>query len=845
MTPLLSEQKYFAKLPVSQQLEMRNILVILALLAAGMVLAWALPPLPGVQGIAGYLPLHTLLETIAIVIAMLVFAVGWNAYSEKMPGYIVLLACAFFGVGLLDFTHQMSYAGMPDFITQGSPQKSISFWLAARTLATLALFAVAVMHWRPFASAKTRYILLASVIAIVAATHWLLLFHDDLLPPVFIPDKGLTPFKVYYEYILIALNLLAALLLWLRMRKPQPFNASGLFAALCVMAMSEFFFTLYAVTTDIFNVLGHIYKAISYLFLYQALFVATVKSPYKLLKASQNQLQATLDALPDLMFELDIDGRYVDYRAANSDLLAMPAQEFLGKELHEVMPAEAAEICMSALQEAHQHGHSQGKQIQLFVPQGMRWFELSVSPKPEEAGQPPHFIMLSRDVTERKAADAQIHTLAYYDALTGLPNRRLLADRLQQAFLSSARNEQNGAVLFVDLDQFKKINETKGYEIGNLLLTEVGMRLSAKVRTGDTVARIGSDEFIVVLETLGTHANEAAAQAGWFADEIQIALSLPYQLQGNTHHITPSIGIALFNGQQDSLDNLLKHAEVAMQQAKISGRNAIRFHDQTMQAALEVRAELENELRVALGKNQLQLYYQIQVDSLNRPQGAESLLRWIHPERGMISPAQFIPMAEETGMILPIGLWVLQTACAQLREWQKNPLTRDLVMAVNVSAKQFHQADFVSQVQRVLMESGVKPYMLKLELTESMMLEKMDDIIARMRELKLLGVQFSMDDFGTGYSSLLHIKRLPLDQLKIDQSFVRDINEDANDAAIVKAIIAMSDALGLSVIAEGVETQAQREFLEKSGCHAFQGYLFSKPVPLEQFEKLLALPHLV
>jgi EAL domain-containing protein (putative c-di-GMP-specific phosphodiesterase class I) len=344
---------------------------------------------------------------------------------------------------------------------------------------------------------------------------------------------------------------------------------------------------------------------------------------------------------------------------------------------------------------------------------------------------------------------------------------------------------------------------------------------------------------------LGAHANEAAAQAGWFADEIQIALSLPYQLQGQTHHITPSIGIALFNCQQESLDNLLKHAEVAMQQAKISGRNAIRFHDQTMQAALEVRAELENELRVALGKNQLQLYYQIQVDSLNRPQGAESLLRWIHPERGMISPAQFIPMAEETGMILPIGLWVLQTACAQLREWQKNPLTRDLVMAVNVSAKQFHQADFVSQVQRVLMESGVKPSMLKLELTESMMLEKMDDIIARMRELKLLGVQFSMDDFGTGYSSLLHIKRLPLDQLKIDQSFVRDINEDANDAAIVKAIIAMSDALGLSVIAEGVETEAQREFLEKSGCHAFQGYLFSKPVPLEQFEKLLALPHLV
>jgi EAL domain-containing protein (putative c-di-GMP-specific phosphodiesterase class I) len=314
------------------------------------------------------------------------------------------------------------------------------------------------------------------------------------------------------------------------------------------------------------------------------------------------------------------------------------------------------------------------------------------------------------------------------------------------------------------------------------------------------------------------------------------------ELQKHTHHITPSIGIALFKGQGETLDNLLKHAEVAMQQAKTSGRNAIRFHDLDMQAALEVRAELENELRHALGKNQLQLYYQIQVDSLNRPLGAESLIRWIHPVRGMISPAQFIPMAEETGLILPIGLWVLQTACAQLKAWQKNPLARELVLAVNVSARQFHQADFVSQVQRVLLESGAKPSMLKLELTESMMLEKMDDIIARMRELKLLGVQFSMDDFGTGYSSLLHIKRLPLDQLKIDQSFVRDINEDANDAGIVKAIIAMSEALGLSVIAEGVETEAQREFLDKSGCHDFQGYLFSRPVPIADFEKLLGMP---
>lgn len=839
MTLAAPEKENILWLPPSRQPAMRKVLVIVALLAIGVLLAWTLPPLPGSRGVAGYLPLHTLLETVAIVIAMLVFAVGWNAYSEKIPGSIVLLACAFFGVGILDFTHQMSYAGMPDFITPGSPDKSINFWLSARTLAAVALLISAIIPWRPFASNITRYALLAGTCVLVVAIHWLYLFHFELMPVTFIPGKGLTQFKVNYEYVLIALNLIAALLLWMRMQQPVLINAAGLFGAVCVMALSEFLFTLYAVTTDIFNVLGHIYKVIAYLFIYHALFVATVRSPYRQLKASQEQLKATLDALPDLMFELDMDGRFVDYHTAYPGLLAVPAENFLGKTVREVMPAEAAEICLAALDEAQQHGHSQGKQIELVVPEGKRWFELSVSVKAVERGQKLRFIVLSRDITERKAAEAQIHTLAYYDALTHLPNRRLLADRLQQAFLASTRNEQYGAVLFLDLDHFKTINETKGYDTGDMLLIEVGKRIEAKVNNGDTVARIGSDEFIVILETLSAHANEAAARAWLFAEEIQSILSQPYRLQAHIHHITLSIGIAMFKGQEANLEHLLKFAEVAMQQAKISGRNLIRFHEHEMQIALETRAELEQELRLALDTQQFQLYYQIQVDSLSRPLGAEALIRWIHPERGMVSPAQFIPVAEETGLILPIGLWVLQKACAQLKAWQQSPLTRDLILAVNVSAKQLRQDDFVSRVQRVLLESGAKPSQLKLELTESMLLDGVDDIIIKMRELKLLGLHLAMDDFGTGYSSLQYIKRLPLDQLKIDQSFVRDINEDSNDAAIVQAIIAMGNALGLDVIAEGVETEVQREFLDKRGCHVFQGYLFSKPVPIGQFETLL------
>jgi predicted signal transduction protein with EAL and GGDEF domain len=375
--------------------------------------------------------------------------------------------------------------------------------------------------------------------------------------------------------------------------------------------------------------------------------------------------------------------------------------------------------------------------------------------------------------------------------------------------------------------------------VGDLLLIEVARRLLTSVREGDSVARLSGDEFVVVLEELSSQLDEAATQAELVAEKIRNELNQPYALKDYEYHTTSSIGISLFHGHLESVEDLFKHADVAMYQAKAAGRNTIRFFDPQMQTALETRAELEADLRHALEKQQFRLYYQIQVDSLHRPLGVEVLLRWEHSERGFVFPDQFIPLAEETGLIVPIGLWVLETACTQLKAWQHDARTRDLTVGVNVSAKQFHQADFVAQIQRVLLESGAKPAQLKLELTESTVLENIEDTISKMREIIKLGVNFSMDDFGTGYSSLSYLKRLPLDQIKIDRSFVRDIASDPNDAAIVHAIIAMSQALGLNVIAEGVETEAQREFLDNHGCHAFQGYLFSKPVPLEQLESLL------
>ena len=450
-----------------------------------------------------------------------------------------------------------------------------------------------------------------------------------------------------------------------------------------------------------------------------------------------------------------------------------------------------------------------------------------------------HYVAVFRDISSLKKSEQDIHQLAFYDSLTGLPNRRLLMDRLQQGLTVSARNLRYGALLFLDLDHFKTINDTRGHAAGDLLLIEAARRLQTCVREGDSVARLGGDEFVVLLGRLDSEVNEAANQTEMVAEKILHELGKPYALKDFECHLTVSIGIGLFINHDESAESLLQHADVAMYQAKSAGRNAIRFFDPKMQAALDARAALETDMRHALSKHQFCLHYQVQVDNRQRALGAEVLLRWNHHLDGLISPMQFIPLAEETGLIVSLGLWVMQTACAQLRVWQDDPLTRDLTLAVNVSARQFRQSDFVAQIQKVLQESGARPSQLKLELTESVVLENVEDTIVKMRELKLLGVSFSMDDFGTGYSSLQYLKRLPLDQIKIDQSFVRDIATDPNDAAIVQTIIAMTKALSLNVIAEGVETEQQLEFLDQHGCRAFQGYLFSKPVPIEQFEAML------
>jgi diguanylate cyclase (GGDEF)-like protein/PAS domain S-box-containing protein len=478
---------------------------------------------------------------------------------------------------------------------------------------------------------------------------------------------------------------------------------------------------------------------------------------------------------------------------------------------------------------------------------------LSITAVKDSNGEVTNYVGTFADITDRKAAENEIAQLAFYDHLTGLPNRRLLLDRLRHALAGCARNGRYGALLFFDLDHFKVLNDTLGHDVGDQLLVEVASRLQSCVRQSDTVARLGGDEFVVVLEDLDGSDGEqlAAMQAEALAVKAQAVLCQPYLLDisvngeargKRSHHCSSSIGITLFDGMPVTVEELMKRADTAMYEAKALGRNTLRFFDPDMQAVVTAHAALEADLRKAIAERQFLIHYQAQVDSSGHVIGAEALVRWQHPTRGLVHPTEFIPLAEDTGLIQTLGHWVLETACRQLAAWAARPATAQLTLAVNVSAQQFRHKDFVDEVLAAIADSGANPQRLKLELTETQLVHNVQEIIEKMLVLKAAGIGFSLDDFGTGYSSLTYLKRMPLEQLKIDQSFVRDVLMDTSDAAIARTVVALARTLGLGVIAEGVETGLQRDFLARSGCHAYQGYYFSHPLPLNEFERFMDHP---
>ncbi len=470
------------------------------------------------------------------------------------------------------------------------------------------------------------------------------------------------------------------------------------------------------------------------------------------------------------------------------------------------------------------------------------WVELEVVTVQATAEEVTHWVAVGRDITQRKTAEDMIRHLAFYDALTDLPNRQLLLDRLQQALAASARSGQFGALMFIDLDNFKILNDTLGHHMGDQLLQKVASRLTQSVRKSDMVARLGGDEFVVMVDDLSTDADAAAYKARALGEKVLKTLREPFQLNGHQHFATPSIGVASFNGDQNDVGELLKQADLAMYQAKSMGRNTLCFFDPDMQATVSINAAVSSDLRIGLREEQFILHYQPQVDRVGVVTGVEALVRWNHPARGLTWPAEFIPVAEDTGLILPLGQWVLETACEQLAIWAHRPQTASLSIAVNVSVRQFRHPDFVDMVMAAIKRTGIRPHRLKLELTESLLADRMEITIDKMGMLKALGVTLSLDDFGVGYSSLSVLKRLPLDQLKIDKGFVADVLTDPNDAAISRAIIALAQSLSLQVVAEGVETQEQRDFLAYQGCDQFQGHLFSKPLPIEELDAMLENP---
>ena len=550
------------------------------------------------------------------------------------------------------------------------------------------------------------------------------------------------------------------------------------------------------------------------------------------LRSTRDELESTLSAVPDLLFDVDLQGVIHHVHAAHPELLLVPPESLLGQHMADTLSPDAAASCMEALQEANAQGHSHGKTYELLLGGVPHWFELSVARKEGgSAAQVPRFIALSRDITERKQSQAHTHQLAYYDVLTGLPNRRLLLERAHQALAAHQATGGTGALLFVDLDNFKQINDARGHAVGDALLVQVAQRLRHLQSDDVMVARLGGDEFVVLLSSLAGDLPGGWAAAQQMAERVRSALEASHQLHGHTYSSSASIGITLFPHHGTGVDDLLREADTAMYRAKSQGRNRVAFYEPAMLADAQESLGLEQDLKGAMERNELAVHVQSQVDTSGRVVGGELLLRWQHPQRGNVPPDRFIPVAEQSGLILRMGEWVLLQACEALA--RLHAAGSPLLLSVNVSTRQFRQDDFVERVSAILAGTGAPAGQLILEVTESLFMDDWQGASARMAELVQLGVRFSIDDFGTGYSSLAYLKKLPLFELKIDKSFVQDTPDDPNSTAIVQSILAVASHLDLRVVAEGVETRAQADFLAANGCTFLQGYLFARPGPLQ------------
>lgn len=826
---------------VKMSATMQRVLFFLLLLTVvTFVPAWLDLSAPSVS-VATYLPLHTALEFSAIAIAVIIFTVGWAQTRIAPTLRLVVVATAFFAVALLDFSHTLSYAGMPDYFTPNSVEKAINFWLAARVVLAVALILIVLPVSERTVQSSTFYAALGlSLLYIVGMHIWFLSF-PETVPRTFIPEQGLTAFKIYVEYIVIALHLLAAILVMVRYSSLSGFQPAFLLGALVQLAYSEIFFTLYSNPYDVYNLMGHMLKISGYAFMFRSFFYEAVTEPYKRLMQSQRQLMDTLadQHLSAIAFHTreaimitDDQHRIVRVNTAFTDITGYTEKDVLGKNPKILSSGRHDDAFYRELWRCIQTYGTWSGEIWNKRKSGEIFAEHAViNAVYDPVGKITHYIASFSDITERVRAQEQVHRLAFFDSLTGLANRRLMIEHISLAQAEAERSGNYSALLFMDLDFFKKLNDTLGHSKGDLLLQQFAARLKSHLRAVDTLARPGGDEFILLVRQLGLDKEQAAIQVEHLGEKILDAVRQPFLLGDQTYSITVSVGVMLFGKEHHTVDDLLSSADLAMYQSKEQGRNRLYFFEPEMQAHLSERTALEHALAFALEQDSgLEVYYQAKVDPRGEVQGYEALLRWHHPVHGFMQPNDFIGLAETTGQIVAIGRWVVRQVIAL--QQQNLAVKRPMVpIAINVSPREFLEDDYADWLMAQLVSAGVAPQWIELEITESALQGNLAVVQERLETLHRFGLSIAMDDFGTGYSSLSYLQQLPLSVLKIDQSFVAHVVDRASDRAIVKAIIALAKALGMQVVAEGVENPEQSEELVLQGCDLFQGYFWSKPLP--------------
>jgi diguanylate cyclase (GGDEF)-like protein/PAS domain S-box-containing protein len=906
-----------------------------------------------IKGISSYLPLHTLFELISIIISAMIFGTAWVriADNKNIRNYIIL-ACSFLAVAILDFFHVFSFPGMPEIITPSGPEKTINFWLMARYFSALSLLLVSLLSWQTIATRLMHWTILSFALLLVSILVSLGLFFPEIIPSTYI-DEGLTSFKIISEYSIAGLYLAVGIRLLYLMRATQPYDVVNLFIAVCLMAMSEIFFTLYSNMTDIFNFLGHGYKIIAYSYIYKSIFITSIVKPYQELSKSRNLLSTIIEAIPMRVFWKDKNLSYLGCNTPfandaglktpdeiiNKDDKDLPWRDLaasyqfddklvietgkakLNYEEIQSTPNGETMILRTSKSPIHSHdnsvigmvgiyeditawSHSQekiklaasvftnareniiitdtagiiidvnnsfttttgysyeeaigqnprvlksGRQLpdfyvdmwQALLKNGHWYGELwnrrkngevyaemkTITAVHDQQGVTTHYVSLGSDITPMKEYQHQIEHIAHYDVLTDLPNRVLLADRLTQAMLQCNRHEQSLAVVFLDLDGFKLINDTHGHDKGDEMLIALSLLMKEALREGDSLARIGGDEFVAVLTDL-----TSVEDCEPVLDRLLLAASAPVKISDLVLKVSASIGVTLYPQDNVDADLLMRHADQAMYVAKGAGKNCYHLFDTVQDKAVKDQRESLEAIRNALDNQQFVLYYQPKVNMLSgMVTGTEALIRWQHPERGLLNPIEFLPIIENNPMMIEMGEWVIDTALAQISQWQKMGLNIPVKTSVNIAAVQLQQPDFTKRLTTVLSaHSDVEPHYLELEVLETSALKDLTHVSKTMNDCIALGVNFALDDFGTGYSSLTHLRRLPANMIKIDQTFVRDMLDDVDDLAIVEGVIALAKSFKRDVIAEGVESIEHGTALLKLGCELAQGYGIARPMP--------------